>query len=282
MKGKTMGWQTLLTVGLGIFGLTEITMADVQAIKGSDTLAGVMISAISEADMGQEISYLGGGSGKGENALIAGEQGIAPMSREMKPEVLAEGRAHGVLPVGHVIGLDGIAVFLNGANAVSGLSLDVVKKIFLCDITSWSQVPNSGLSGTIKVVRRDDNSGTTDTFKHLVGISTFGACVAILPETADIAHETAHNSLAIGYSGLSAAREGNRAAALSRAIGEAFVLPTVANIRSGAYPLARKLFVYEAAGTQVPNAAEAEFLTYLLDRSFLDPILQANGFFTLN
>lgn len=52
--------------------------------KGSDTLAGMMTDAIQAAGLAEEIQYVGGGSGKGEEAIVAGQQGIAPMSRELK------------------------------------------------------------------------------------------------------------------------------------------------------------------------------------------------------
>ena len=271
-----------LIVPVALLAFPVTGLADVHAIKGSDTLAGVLLNAISESDMANEISYLGGGSGKGEKALVAAEQGFAPMSRPMKAEVIAEARLAGMEPVAHVIGLDGIGVFINHTNVLASLTIEQVKKIYTCELTDWTQLSGSGIVGSIKVYRRDDLSGTTDTFKSLVGIEAFGACVTILPETADIAYETASQANAVGYSGLSAQREGNRSLALAKTITDSAFLPTVANIRTGVYPLARKLYVYEATGSRVPNAIEAELLGYLLDRSFLDPILQANGFFTLD
>jgi phosphate transport system substrate-binding protein len=271
-----------LIAQIALVSLPTVGFAEMHAIKGSDTMAGIMLNAITEADMAAEINYLGGGSGKGEAALVAGEQGIAPLSRLMKPEAIAQARANGVEPIGHAIGLDGIAVFVNHANIAPGMTLEQIKKIFTCEITDWTQVSGSGFTGPIKVFRRDDISGTTDTFKTLVGLQTFGACVTVLAETADIAYETSHQTHAVGYSGLSAQRDGNRTLALAKNSGEPSYLPVVANIRSGAYPLARTLYVYETTGARLPSSSEVEFLGYMLDRSFLDPILQANGFFTLN
>ncbi len=88
--------------------------------SGSDTLAGVMTDAIIAGGLEQQISYAGGGSGNGEKAIAAGEQGIAPMSRERKPEVLQQATAQGVTIVPHVIGLDGIGIFVNKSSSNTG------------------------------------------------------------------------------------------------------------------------------------------------------------------
>ncbi len=250
--------------------------------KGSDTLAGMMTDAIQAAGLAEEIQYVGGGSGKGEEAIAAGQQGIAPMSRELKKEAIAKAAAAGIEVIAHPIALDGLGVFVNKSNPVSKLSLPQVKAIFLCEVTDWSKVPGSTMTGAIEVFRRDDNSGTTDTFKSLVGIKTFGACVKVLPETADIANETATNPNAIGYSGLSATREGNRPLSLSKVDGAGSYLPTVHNVRVKLYPLARTLFVYEARGSYSLNSAELKLMPQILDRSFMDPIVQQNDFITLD
>ncbi|NBO38815.1 hypothetical protein EBU99_09550 [bacterium] len=250
--------------------------------KGSDTLAGVMTDAIQAAGLQNEAQYVGGGSGKGEEALVAGQQGIAPMSREMKKEAFEKAVAAGIEPVAHAIALDGIGVYVNVSNKVNKLSLAQVKAIFSCEITDWAKLPSSGKTGTIEVFRRDDASGTTDTFKHIVGVKTFGACVKILNETADIASETVNNANAVAYAGLSAGRPGNRAVQLSKDDNSIAYLPTVYNVRNSLYPLARTLFVYEATGSYTLNSVESKLLPQLLDRSFLDPIIQQNEFITLD
>ncbi|MEN9824812.1 MAG: hypothetical protein RI953_557 [Pseudomonadota bacterium] len=250
--------------------------------KGSDTLAGLMTDAIQAAGLQDEIQYAGGGSGKGEEAIVAGQQGIAPMSREMKKDAITKASAVGINLVAHPVALDGLGVFVNRANPVSKLSLPQVKAIFMCEVTDWSKVPGSNKSGPIEAFRRDDNSGTTDTFKSIVGIKSFGACVKVLPETPDIANETSSNPNAIGYSGLSATRDGNRPLSISKADGAGSYLPTVHNVRVKLYPLARTLYVYEATGSYTLNSAESKLLPQILDRSFMDPIVQQNDFITLD
>lgn len=250
--------------------------------KGSDTLAGLMTDAIQAAGLAEEIQYVGGGSGKGEEAIVAGQQGIAPMSREMKKDAVSKATAAGIEVVAHPIALDGIGVFVNRANLVGKLSLPTIKAIFTCQITDWSKINGSMKSGAIEVFRRDDASGTTDTFKSIVGVKEFGSCVQVMKETTDIANETAINPNAVGYAGLSATREGNRPVTISKDDSSGAYLPTVHNIRKKLYPLARTLYVYESKGSYTLNAAELKLLPQVLDRSFMDPIVQQNDFITLD
>ncbi len=250
------------------------------SLQGSDTLAGFISDVIISSGLEDQIVYQGGGSGKGEAAIIAGLQGIAPMSREMKPEALATAEKAGIIITQHPIGLDGIGIFVNSANTQKSVSMGDLVKIFSCTVTNWKDL--GGIDSPIKVYRRDDFSGTTDTFKSLTGLKSFGACVTILKETSDIAVTTSTEASAIAYSGLSAGRPENRALPLSLTVDSKAYLPTPSNIRSFKYPLARRLFVYEAAGTYTQKPAEKQLLSNILDRSFADPILIDNEFFTVD
>jgi phosphate transport system substrate-binding protein len=270
----------LLAVSLLLVSSTTFAQTK-HLISGSDTLGGVMTDAIIASGLDLVIGYVGGGSGVGEKAFVNGEIGITAMSREIKPDAVAQLQAAGVTPVAHVIALDGVSVFVNSANPAAGIDFATLAKVFTCDVTSWSQIPGSGKTGPIHAFRRNDESGTTDTFKNLVGIKAFGACVTVLAETADIAEKVGLDVDAVGYAGLSGKTDKNRELAVAKT-GTAFVLPTTASIRSASYPLSRKLFVYEASGARTPNKVEAQFLEQLLDRSFLDPIVQDHDFVTID
>lgn len=272
--------KTLVT--LAVFLLTIQVNAQKVNISGSDTLGGVMTDAIIAAGLNQKVAYIGGGSGVGEKALANGEITITGMSREFKPEVIALAKSKGIEPVAHVIALDGLVILVNKANPLASVDFATLTKIFSCEFTSWNQVPGSGKNGPIKAYRRDDKSGTTDTFKSLVGVKTFGACVTILAETADIADRTSTESESIAYAGLSGKRDGNRTVAVAAKTGAQAVEPNTTTVRNASYPLARKLFVYEATGAKSVEGAEAELLEYVLDRSFLDPIVQDHDFITID
>ncbi|MGZ3745536.1 MAG: PstS family phosphate ABC transporter substrate-binding protein, partial [Pseudobdellovibrionaceae bacterium] len=185
-------------------------------ISGSDTLGGVMTDAIIAAGLDQEISYVGGGSTIGEKAFVNGEIGITAMSREIKPDAAAQLQTAGVTPIAHVVALDGISIFVNKANPAVGIDFATLAKVFTCEFTSWSQIPGSGKTGPIHAFRRNDESGTTDTFKNLVGVKAFGACVTVLAETADIAEKVGLDTEAMGYAGLSGKTDKNRELAVAK------------------------------------------------------------------
>ena len=46
--------------------------------------------------------------------------------------------------------------------------------------------------------------------------------------------------------------------------------------------LSRKLFIYESTGARKVNQAEQQFLDQVLDRSFMDPIVQDHDFVTID
>ncbi len=250
--------------------------------SGSDTLAGVMTDAIIASGLDQQMQYAGGGSGLAEKNMASADQGIGPMSREMKPEFHQQMLSAGVTPVAHVVGLDGISLFVKGSNPVASLDLPTLTRIYTCEFTKWEQIPNSGLKGVINPLRRNDASGTTDAFKHFTGLKTFGACVKVMNETADIAEATARDGMAIGYAGLSGKVDGNRAVAIAKTAGAQAVQPTTATIRNFSYPLARNLYVYEVTGARTVNEVEQQLLDNVTDRSFMDPIMQAHEFITID
>jgi phosphate transport system substrate-binding protein len=265
--------------------LSSSAFADTQKIEGSDTLSGVMTSAITSAGLQNEVSYVGGGSGNGEKAILAKSQAIAPMSRAFKPEALAKAKAAGIEVIEHKVALDALGVFVNKSNPVNSASISLLKKIFACEVTTWEAAfPSSAKKGPLKVYRRNDNSGTTDTFKSLVmGSASFGACATAVEETLDIAKLTSSDANAIGFAGLSGATDGNRALMVSKdGSNKPAIPPQVKYIRTMDYPLSRYLYVYEAKGSVTPTTAEAELLSNVLERGFFDTILQEHGFITLD
>ncbi|MBC7977307.1 MAG: substrate-binding domain-containing protein [Myxococcales bacterium] len=256
--------------------------AQVAQLRGSDTLFDVVGDSINQSGLQTELQYLGGGSGLGETGLRTGTQGIAPMSRALNNAAIIDLQNQGVTPVQHVIGLDGVSLFVRSTNTtLTRIDIPTLRSIYTCQITNWSNVPNSGgKTGVINAFRRNDASGTTDTFKTLVGITTFGACVTVVNTTQDISTATATDANAIGYAGLSGEVAGNKPLAVSRTLTSTAVAPTAATIRAFSYPLARRLFLNTVADGRFPSDAEQALLDVMLDRSFLDPILTAREFIT--
>lgn len=269
-----------LAIATVILGTASIAAAQPAVLRGSDTLFGATTDAINVAGLSGDLSYAGGGSGLGETGLRNGTQGIAPMSREISAAGQDDLLNQGVFPVQTVIGLDGVSVFVQ-AGAPGQIDIPTIRGIYTCAITSWDSIPGSGKTGQIKAFRRDDVSGTTDVFKSLVGISTFGSCVTVLASTSDIADVTSTDASAIGYSGLSGSRPGhNQELSVGRTSAGPFVAPNENTIRNFSYPLARRLYINSVSEGRVPSVAEQALLDFMSNPDNMDPILVANEFVT--
>lgn len=73
------------------------------------------------------------GSSAGMTAVIEGQANIGMASRELKDEEKAELESC-------VIAIDGIAVIVHNDNPLETLTMDEIQKIFLGEITTWSEV----------------------------------------------------------------------------------------------------------------------------------------------
>ncbi|WP_223641751.1 substrate-binding domain-containing protein [Corallococcus sp. EGB] len=224
---------------------------------GSDTLKDAMIAA--SLASGANLNVQGKGSGVGEGCVRDGsspyctakQQALAPMSRDFKAPCRTGERSN-------IIALDAVNAFVNTANPVTDISLADLRKMFFATDSAGVAIPGSCAS-TLTKYRRDDLSGTTDTFKTLVGGGTFcsdvtviadgalpAACAGETSATNCIGKLTATDANAIGYSGDSAARTGNRALTVNG------IAPNATNVRkfltdkANAYPLSRGLFLNES------------------------------------
>lgn len=210
-------------------------------IQGSDTLLNVA-TAWSEAFMdenpGVDITVQGGGSGTGIASLLNGTVDFANASREIKDEELADAEANGVDPVEHKVAIDGIAVIVNPANGVEGLTMDQLGKIFRGEITNWSEV--GGADRAIVLLSRDSSSGTYEYFKEeVVGKDAeYAASAKLLPSNQAIADEVASNEGGIGYIGLGYITKDVKVVAVDG------VKASVATATDGSYPISRYLYMY--------------------------------------
>lgn len=283
-----------LVAGLSV--TASVAHAQPAQLQGSDTLFGAVTQAITAAQLDSVLHYIGGGSGTGENGLIAGTQGIAPMSRTLSTAAINALNDQGVTPVIHVIGLDGVSLFVQADPAAPhGTCIDIptLRAIYLCQITDWEDVPMCGTSGPrrpgpIHPLARNGLSGTTDTFKTLIsypiattnGNANWPSCVTEVQTTDDIASGTSTDASAIGFAGLSGGRPTNTALQISATATSTPIAPTQTTIRNFSYPLARRLYVNAVDGGRIPSDDEQALLDAMLTRSFMDPILTANEFIT--
>jgi len=206
------------------------------------------------------------GSGTAAKALVEGKAVIGMASRRLKPEelkALDEKFHQDALAPGneHVLALDGLAVIVNAANPVQKLDLAQIAAIFAGKIVNWSEV--GGVDRAIKVLRRDDKSGTFDTFKSLVLTPLkldIAPQVRGFESSEALSDEVTRDVDAIGFVGMPYI---NRNAAV--AIGSSCGITGKASkfsVKTEDYPLARRLYLYTIGAPADPIARD--FLRYAL------------------
>ncbi|MBW4561737.1 MAG: substrate-binding domain-containing protein [Mojavia pulchra JT2-VF2] len=80
------------------------------------------------------------GSGSGIRMLLDGKLDFAESSRPLTDEEKNLARQRGFILEQRQVGIDGIAVVVNPALKVSGLTVDQLQQIYLGQITNWKQV----------------------------------------------------------------------------------------------------------------------------------------------
>jgi phosphate transport system substrate-binding protein len=176
----------------------------------------------------------------------------------------------------HVLGLDGVAVIVNRANSIQSLTKDQLAQIFSGDVTSWKQVLSS--SGGIRLYRRDDKSGTADTFKTLVlGGRSFAASAVTFEDSRILADKVANDPDGIGFVSLSSVG-GAKPIAVSET-GATPLLPTRLTVATEDYPLSRRLFLYTPANPR--NPLVRKFVDFALGKAGQD-VVADDGFVSQN
>ncbi len=90
--------------------------------------------------------------------------------RKGNADIAITGQAEPDLP-STTVAWDGIAVVINFANPLDGLTQDQLAKIFTGHITDWSQVHEEGPEARISLVQRTWNQNIRQPFETLLGIT---------------------------------------------------------------------------------------------------------------
>jgi len=222
--------------------------------KGSDTLVNVAqawAEAYQQVNPEVAVAVSGGGSGTGIASLINGTVDIANASRKMKAKEATMAEERGVHAVEHIVGYDALAVFINGANPASTLTIPQLKEIFGRGgkYTKWTdlglKVP--GCQGQkIVVVSRQNNSGTYVYFKKAVlgKKGKFRQGTLDMHGSKDVVDLVEKTPCAIGYSGLAYATDHIKMACIATDEGQDCVSPSVKTASDRSYLIARPLFMY--------------------------------------
>ncbi len=231
----------MLVMVIGITGCTEES-DDVKklTVAGSTTVQPVAAAA-AEQYMNEhdkvDIQVSGGGSSVGVQQAGEGTVDIGMASRDIKSSELT------IYPglVAHTIAYDGIAIIVHPDNPITELTLEQVTAIFAGNITNWQEV--GGDDANIGVIGRDANSGTRDVFEEFF-LDPHGlvpAYDAELASSGGVHGAVADAPGAIGYVGLAYLNEEVKGLDLKEDENATAVTPSVANVKSGEYAVARNL-----------------------------------------
>ena len=186
---------------------------------------------IMEANPDVRITVAGGGSGVGVQKVGEGIVQIGNTGRALKP---AEVEKYGL--VSFPFAIDGVAVSVNPANKVVGLTKAQIKDIFSGKIANWKDV--GGADAAISLYVREDGSGTRETFEERAmdkGASAAGANVV----NSNGAMKTAisQDPNAIGYVGIGHLDKSIKGVSVDG------MAPSQENAASGQYTVTRLLYM---------------------------------------
>ena len=293
--GGVVAAQVQVDPGLAPYKAAGGVSGNISSV-GSDTLNNLMTfwaELFAKYYPNAKVQIEGKGSSTAPPALIAGTAQLGPMSREMKgSEIDQFEKKYGYKPTALRTSVDALAVFVNKDNPIKCLNLAQVDAAFSKsrrrgakdDITTWGQL---GLTGEwankpISLYGRNSASGTYGFFKeHSLKNGDYKDSVKEQPGSASVVQGATVDRFAMGYSGIGYATAGVRAVPLAEKDGGKCVEATADNAYSGAYPLARFLYVYVNKAPNKPlDPLAREFARLMLSREGQEAVVK-DGYFPI-
>lgn len=256
-------------------------------IKGSDTMVNLMqILAEEYMDKNPGIAFavLGGGSGTGITALINRTCDIASHSREWRQKELDLAWEKGVKPRIFVVSIDGLAIIVNEKNPVNSLSIAQVGAIYRGEIKNWKML--GPYDRPISLYGRQSNSGTYVFMQeHVLGNKNYSTDMKEMNGNAQIIESIIQDEGGIGYVGVGyivdkdgKIRKGLKVLTISKGHGgQTFSPLDKSAVESGAYPIARPLYI---STNGKPAAGIARFIAWISGDEG-QKIVEREGFYTI-
>lgn len=230
-------------------------------IVGSDTML-IMNQRLAEAfgKNGGAVNVTGGGSSIGIKAFTNGTCDIAAASRAMRKSEIDKARSRGAVATATPVALDGLAIAVNSRNTLNTISLDDLRRIYIGQVTNWSQI--GGPNESIVTISRNSNSGTYGFFQEKVlKMQNWGSGVRFLGSTADEVREVRGSGGGIAYGGVAYFKgvAGVKILTVSATKGGTAYAPTEENVRSRKYPIWRYLYYYTNGAPKGDTKAFIDF-----------------------
>lgn len=212
------------------------------------------------------------GSGDGAAALIDGRCQIAMMSRFMKDTEFTKAVVNKILPVAHVIAMDGVCIVVHPSNPITDLTKTQITKIYKGEITNWKELGGPDLA--IVAISRDTSSGTYESFHELViNKEKMGSSVEYVSSNPQAHARVKSTPGAIGYIGLGFID------AYVKAIKLDGIMPSRQTISKGKYPASRPLFLFTNGYPKLGSIIHEMCTFHLTEKG--QEIIEAKGFIPL-
>ena len=239
--------------GTGTYSINESINFGTLTITGSTTVLPIATAAAEEFETlypNVQVTVSGGGSSVGVQSAGEGTADIGMASRELKS---TEKTQYPDL-IQHIVCDDGIALIVHPTNDyVDVFQIAEVIDIYTGEYTDWSELVPESVE--IVVVGRDSASGTREYFWEAVLDEEDFVDTTLEKNSNGAVHQTVSQTPgAIGFVGLGYIDNDVKAIYING------VEPTIANVQSGQYPIARHLNMFTDGE---PTGLAAEFLTFI-------------------
>ena len=226
---------------------------DIAAGTAHITVMKLAAQAIMERYPDIRITVAGGGSGVGVQKVGEGLVQIGNTGRALKDTEIAK---YGLVTFPFAI--DGVAVAVNPANGVTGLTKAQVKDVFAGKVTNWKDL--GGADAPISLYVREDGSGTRETFEErALDKGTSAPSANVVNSNGAMKTAIAQDKNAIGYVGIGHLDESVKGVAVDG------MVPSQEGAADGSYTVTRLLYMN--------TKGEPEGLTKL----FVDYIYSEDG-----
>jgi phosphate transport system substrate-binding protein len=207
-------------------------------VAGSSTILPI-VKRVAESfttQTGIRVRATGGGSDHGIKTAAGGGMQVGMVSRALRAD-------EAPLLVAHTIGLDGVAVFVNESNGITGLSARQVTDIYAGRVNQWRDVAPAAIDGRIvRVGKWTDRStrGLFDGFFGLQGREYPAGTHMIGANIASILFVSI-DPQSVGYVSLGSLEHARQFGAPVKLLPIDGVAPSQENVASGVYPYRRPL-----------------------------------------
>lgn len=253
--------------------LPEVSPADFSGpivTAGSSTVAPLTIAMANrwEGDGAVDVptvDVIGTGAGF-ERFCESGETDISNASRGIREEEVANCTAIGRTPLEFRVGTDALAITVSAENDfVTDLTLEQLAAIFSGTAKTWADVDPAWPAEAIELYSPGSDSGTYDYFVEEVLEDNADALNAANPQFSEddnvLVEGVSGSPFAIGYFGYAYYLENRDKLKVLSLEG---VVANDSTVDSGAYPLARPLFIYSDATIMAEKPQVAAFINYYL------------------